>query len=33
MVRAQERMQLVVPVTLLIIFVILYVSTRSVIRR
>jgi Cu(I)/Ag(I) efflux system membrane protein CusA/SilA len=32
MVRAQERMQLVVPVTLLIIFVILYVNTRSVIK-
>ncbi len=32
MVRAQERMQLVVPVTLLLIFVILYVSTRSVIK-
>ena len=32
MVRAQERMQLVVPVTLLLIFLILYVSTRSVIK-
>jgi Cu(I)/Ag(I) efflux system membrane protein CusA/SilA len=32
MVRAQERMQLVVPVTLLLIFLILYVNTRSVIK-
>jgi Cu(I)/Ag(I) efflux system membrane protein CusA/SilA len=32
MVRAQERMQLIVPVTLLLIFLILYISTRSVIK-
>ena len=32
MVRAQERMQLVVPVTLLLISVILFISTRSVIK-
>ncbi|MFQ5743898.1 MAG: efflux RND transporter permease subunit [Acidobacteriota bacterium] len=32
MVRAQQRMRVVVPVTLLIIFIIIYVSTRSVIK-